>query len=140
MSIKVRLAHHKSKRHYGGRDIKTTHDVVSADFIENQADGTVLVSLNEPSGFYPVGHKISVLPINVVTGYTIFREYSSSIEIMSVGCTPQQVMIWLMLNMGWSSDTTFGKVPTSNESSSIWIELTKSTDKVTGYSTFKTSI
>jgi len=62
MKTKIRLYNYKSFRHYGGREINTTHVICDAVFISDQKDGTKLVELLEDCAGFKKGHKIAVLP------------------------------------------------------------------------------
>lgn len=60
MKVRVRLFTHKSFRHYGGREIKTTPHVCDALFIMRQRDHTNVVELLEDCAGFKKGHNIAV--------------------------------------------------------------------------------
>lgn len=63
--IQVVLFSYKSRRHYGGRDIKTIKHTCRATYVAAQADMTHIVILDETCANYPKGHKIAVYPQDI---------------------------------------------------------------------------
>lgn len=61
MTVKVRLFYHRSFRHYGGREIKTTPYTCQATVVGVQeGNQKYIVELLEPCAGYPTGHKIAI--------------------------------------------------------------------------------